>query len=84
MATDNRHPGSLKPEPYVPCVELHACDRRGEWVGIADSSITAATIHGLWMEGYDIAVVPLDGGKMQVRVTEGVSEPIRNAYEEED
>ncbi|MCD2202750.1 hypothetical protein [Halobacterium sp. KA-6] len=84
MATDNRHPGSLKPEPRVYGVELHACDRPGEWVGITDSSISAATIHGLWIEGYDISVVPLHGGKMQVQVTEGLSEPIRNAYEEED
>jgi len=82
MTTDNRLPGSLKPEPRVHGVELHACEKRGRWVGVADGPIYADVIHQLWIEGYDLSVVPLDGGKMQVEVREGTSESIRNAYEE--
>ncbi|WP_353634608.1 hypothetical protein ABSL23_02315 [Halobacterium sp. NMX12-1] len=82
--TDNRLPGSLKPEPHVPGVDLYACERPGRWVGVADGSLYADAINGLWIEGYNLRVVPIDGGKMQIQVREGMSESIRDAYEEED
>jgi hypothetical protein len=82
--TDNRLPGSVKPTPHVPGVELHACKRRGRWVGVAETTaVYADAINALWIEGYGVSFVPLDDGGMQIQVREGTSESIRNALEAE-